>query len=54
MIFALNNNEDVDVAEGGSHWTLLVYSRSVPTSFFMLCLALIISPPPNISICYIL
>ncbi|CAK9865176.1 unnamed protein product [Sphagnum jensenii] len=27
VMFALNNNEDVEMAEGGSHWTLLVYIR---------------------------
>eukprot|EP00246_Nothoceros_aenigmaticus_P005032 TRINITY_DN16843_c0_g1_i1.p1 TRINITY_DN16843_c0_g1~~TRINITY_DN16843_c0_g1_i1.p1 ORF type:complete len:229 (-),score=25.11 TRINITY_DN16843_c0_g1_i1:122-808(-) len=27
LLFALNNNEDVEAAEGGTHWSLLVYSR---------------------------
>jgi hypothetical protein len=27
VMFPLNNNEDVEMAEGGSHWTLLVYIR---------------------------
>ncbi|KAJ8768715.1 hypothetical protein K2173_023619 [Erythroxylum novogranatense] len=28
VIFPVNNNNDVTVAEGGSHWSLLVYERS--------------------------
>lgn len=28
VIFALNDNEDPTEAEGGYHWSLLVYSRS--------------------------
>ncbi|BBN17309.1 sentrin-specific protease 8 [Marchantia polymorpha subsp. ruderalis] len=27
VIFAVNNNEDVETAEGGTHWTLLMYNR---------------------------
>lgn len=26
-MFAINNNEDVDFASGGTHWSLLVYRR---------------------------
>ncbi|XWS28445.1 hypothetical protein CRYUN_Cryun25bG0069600 [Craigia yunnanensis] len=28
VIFPVNNNDDVSVAEGGSHWSLLAYYRS--------------------------
>lgn len=28
VIFPVNNNDDVSVAEGGSHWSLLAYERS--------------------------
>ncbi|EOY33124.1 hypothetical protein QUC31_019105 [Theobroma cacao] len=28
VIFPVNNNDDVSVAEGGSHWSLLAYCRS--------------------------
>ncbi|EEF30121.1 NEDD8-specific protease 1 [Ricinus communis] len=28
VMFPVNNNEDVNLAEGGSHWSLLVYERS--------------------------
>ncbi|CAM6099494.1 unnamed protein product [Calypogeia fissa] len=27
VIFALNNNEDVETAEGGTHWTVLMFNR---------------------------
>jgi hypothetical protein len=29
VMFALNNNEDVETAEGGTHWTLLMFNRSI-------------------------
>ncbi|KAJ9178182.1 hypothetical protein P3X46_010087 [Hevea brasiliensis] len=28
VIFPVNNNDDVSLAEGGSHWTLLAYERN--------------------------
>ncbi|KAI4386033.1 hypothetical protein MLD38_004005 [Melastoma candidum] len=28
VIFPVNNNDDVDVAEGGSHWSLLAFERN--------------------------
>lgn len=28
MLFAVNDNEDGSAAGGGSHWTLLLYSRT--------------------------
>lgn len=28
IIFPVNNNEDVNLAEGGSHWSLVVYERN--------------------------
>ncbi|XP_022730639.1 NEDD8-specific protease 1-like [Durio zibethinus] len=28
VIFPVNNNDDVSIAEGGSHWSLLAYHRS--------------------------
>ncbi|KAL2611165.1 hypothetical protein R1flu_022857 [Riccia fluitans] len=31
VIFAVNNNEDVETAEGGTHWTLLSYNRQKNT-----------------------
>ncbi|XP_042505201.1 NEDD8-specific protease 1 [Macadamia integrifolia] len=29
IIFVVNNNDDVTMAEGGTHWTLLAYERSM-------------------------
>lgn len=41
VVFALNDNPDPSAAEGGCHWSLVVYSRSAPHYSFHT------SPTPN-------
>ena len=35
-MFVVNDNEDVDSAGGGQHWSLLVYYRYIGVSFTLL------------------